>query len=606
MKKARAHQLRSVPKGGVDTRLYLYLVLISLFGFLLRLIYFYYATQSGYFSRIFLDSALYVKQAQNLHSGIGFDLKQPYHFSPIYPYYLSYFVNSFGVLNLNIIRVLNALVGSLTNLTMSFLVLKLLNRRLAILASLIMACYGPLIYFDGVILFECLQVFTVTLSLCLFIFSRDLPVRLFFSGVALGVSAVLRPTVIPIALSVTVYKYFYNLKIKKPFLKVISIFILGFILPIAPFTIRNFIHTREPVLLTTAGGFNFWIGNHHGASGIFEAPQGYDFDLDPLGKNLASLRAKKVLTEKEASQWWFTQAFNDILNFPIDFGLLFIKKVLYSIHPLEIPVIGPSFQWYKDHSWPLRFPLVATPIFILAILSPFFRNRSGVRIEQFTVSYLFFGVYFLMLCLFFYTDRYRIVIFPIALLLALISIDGFISFIKKQRRLKAVLLSTGATVSLSLFTALYYSPEFPLFLTDISGSEERNYGLMLLEQGKLEEAVAAFKRALLISNHATIRTYLGSTFLKMGRMNEAKLEFQKAIRIDSSYEPALIALSDFSWRIEKNKSEALRILNLALERKQNSIGLLTEIIAIYRESGDKENTEVFYNRFLKVAPKIHP
>ncbi len=44
------------------------------------------------------------------------------------------------------------------------------------------------------------------------------------------------------------------------------------VLTIAPVTLRNYVASGEAVLVSDAGGFNFYIGNGPGANGTFRIP----------------------------------------------------------------------------------------------------------------------------------------------------------------------------------------------------------------------------------------------------------------------------------------------------------------------------------------------
>ncbi len=63
-----------------------------------------------------------------------------------------------------------------------------------------------------------------------------------------------------------------------------------------------------------------------------------------------------------------------------------------------------------------------------------------------------------------------------------------------------------------------------------------NLGLILKNQGKLEEAKAKYKQAIrLAPNYAIAHTNLGNVLLDQGKLEEAKAEYQQAIRLDPNF-----------------------------------------------------------------------
>ena len=87
---------------------------------------------------------------------------------------------------------------------------------------------------------------------------------------------------------------------------------LGIALVVAPFTARNLVVSGEPVLLSAAGGMNLWIGNHAEATGLFAPPPGYDFEHEPMARDVARRLAGRSLTHSEASDFWRDRALADI------------------------------------------------------------------------------------------------------------------------------------------------------------------------------------------------------------------------------------------------------------------------------------------------------
>lgn len=67
---------------------------------------------------------------------------------------------------------------------------------------------------------------------------------------------------------------------------------------------------------------------------------------------------------------------------------------------------------------------------------------------------------------------------------------------------------------------------------EAAASAYNNLANAYRRQGRLDEAVSEFEKALGVRDHARIRSNLGATLVKLGRMKEAEDQFHKAMQLD--------------------------------------------------------------------------
>jgi hypothetical protein len=119
---------------------------------------------------------------------------------------------------------------------------------------------------------------------------------------------------------------------------------LGFILAIAPWSIRNTIVLEKPVILNTMYGYNLWRGNHAGSSGTgrLDPERGSESNLEPAYKNY--IEKQHPRNELALDSFYLAEAKKTIREDPGRFVWLTLKRALYFVtfdptHPLTKNVV---------------------------------------------------------------------------------------------------------------------------------------------------------------------------------------------------------------------------------------------------------------------------
>src|SRR5262245_2198417 len=128
---------------------------------------------SPFFAVLMGDSKSYDEWARRIAGGewIG---REVFYQAPLYPYFLGV-VYAIGGHHLVVVRVLQAILGSLACVFLALAGERFFSRRVGLMAGLALALYAPAIFFDGLIQKSTLDVFFICLALWLL--SRVVVVR---------------------------------------------------------------------------------------------------------------------------------------------------------------------------------------------------------------------------------------------------------------------------------------------------------------------------------------------------------------------------------------------------------------------------------------------
>jgi len=120
-------------------------------------------------------------------------------------------------------------------------------------------------------------------------------------------------------------------------------------------------------------------------------------------------------------------------------------------------------------------------------------------------------------------------------------------------------------------------------------SAHRNLAVSFVQAGALEEAESHYRQALASKPSAETSNGLGYVLLRQGRMDDAIAEFQKAIDADPSYTPAYNNLADALARQGKF-AEAEQVYERSLAVKP-SVGVYNALGAVQRRLGKTAEAE---------------
>ncbi|MFN7135361.1 MAG: ArnT family glycosyltransferase, partial [Myxococcales bacterium] len=194
-----------------------------------------------------IDADYYDFLGERLARGEGFP-DGPFWQPPLYPIVLGALYRTFGH-SLWAPRVLQLVLGALTSGLAASLARRLTGSSPAsLLAGLLVALNGSLLFYDGELLPTSLATFLSALAVWALLANRPLA-----AGACIGLGAL---AVAPVLFLLPVALLFANGV--RPRLALLAV-CAGIVLPA---TAYNFARSGEPILISANGGVNLWIGNN--------------------------------------------------------------------------------------------------------------------------------------------------------------------------------------------------------------------------------------------------------------------------------------------------------------------------------------------------------
>lgn len=583
-----------------------WIILIIIFAAILRLIYFFQIRNFVLFKYPVLDADVYLTWANNILQGDILSRKTGvFVLSPLYAYFMAFVQFIFGK-NIEIIVLIQFILGLVNCILVYSIAKKMFNNKIALIAALFSALYSYSIYIEGMLLTAGLIFSLNLLAVYLLLKGYESKTMVFYSlsGLAVGLSSMLRPNVLLFAVFISVW--FIMIKDLKKYL----IFLLGIFIALSPLLIRNYIVNREFSPASASAGMNFYLGNNEHATGIYSP---LDFDqADPVkqGENYrkkASEISKQELSHSEASRYWFKEGLTSIINKPLKWAGLMIKKTILCFHEYEIPM-NYNYYFYKS-----RFPaLYFTSIFSSVLIFPlgmlgfvlFFLRKSDQtgRNKSAGVIIIYFVSYIAALILFFVSSEYR---YPIVFVLIIMSAYAVYELFERIRQKRFAELTTAVVV---LLISVFIS-RFPVGLNSEKyqfGQEYTKLGAAYMKSGNIDEGIKSFLKGLEYApSNADLYFNLGHAYLYEKKDYGSAVEkYSNALNCSTDIytkEKILIELAE-AYRDTKKLDEALNCYKKAIEINDKNHVVYMYMGNIYYILNKKEDAVKNWEKSLDLFP----
>ncbi len=346
---------------------------------------------------------------------------------PLYPLFIAACIKLFPFNSLLYIRIIQSILSTISTVFVYFICRKILNpvqtdganpllnhpKLISFLAALTFANFGGQIFFTSLLMTETLFVFLLLLWIIIGFNCNNSNHygRLISYSLLLGVLALIRPIAL-FFLPVLVFKTLQCIPQPK-WPKKVWLPLIGWLLPIIPWTIRNFFVLNTFVLITTNSGVNFFLGHN---------PYYSYYDIGLKEQIRQELYKKYGQDEVLEDRFFFNQGFQYVLTNPQSLipHSLWKLHFLYTLEkkpwPWEDYFREPQVYFMNGLYWPALwwnpffFIMVLAGItyaFILkakhglclsviclysfACLVFFARTRFRLPIEPFLVIYLWLG-----------------------------------------------------------------------------------------------------------------------------------------------------------------------------------------------------------------------
>ncbi|TMA50754.1 MAG: glycosyltransferase family 39 protein [Deltaproteobacteria bacterium] len=347
---------------------------------------------------------------------------------------------------------LQVALGALACLLVYDLGRRLWSPTAGLLASALLALYGPALFYETLLVkFSLLTVTVAALLVCVVrAAERDRARWMLLGGLALGLLVMLRGN----AALVAVPCAWWVVRGRPVWagLRSVALFVAGAALVLGPLAFRDHLAAARG-RGTSLWGIHFYIGTNADADGTYMPVPGVREDV--VGhvidaRQLAEEAEGRRLTPAEVSWHWFRRGVAAIRANKLAWAALELHKLRLALSGGEDGSFGDDFGDSVDASWVLRLPLVTfgsiVPLALLGLILSL-RRRRALLLPWFVVAYL------VSLLPFFITGRYRLPVVVPMIVLAAVALDWCAAELRAERGPALVVAALILAVSLSLLSA---------------------------------------------------------------------------------------------------------------------------------------------------------
>lgn len=530
-----------------------YAMLIFGVALMARLVHIWQLRASPFFSVLMGDSRGYDEWARRLAAGdwIGAEV---FYQAPLYPYFLGVIYALVGP-DLLIVRVVQAVLGSLACVLLGLAGARLFSTRAGLIAGLILALYAPMIFLHALIQKSILDVFFVCLVLWLVselsvdplaagapdarsaagrntVTSRRSRLVWLGLGVALGALSLTRENALVFVAVVFAWASYIAWRRPGPTgawttrpagpLAVL----VGLIVVLAPVAMRNKLVGGGIYLTTSQFGSNLYIGNNPRADGTYMALR--EGRGDPAyerqdATELAEQALGRRLSPGEVSAFWRDRAIQFITSDPAQWLTLMGRKIVLLLNATEM-LDTEAQESHVEWSVPLRlgsyvghFGLLL-PLALLGVIVTWDDRR------RLWVIYAMALAYAASIVMFFVVARYRYPLVPFLVLFAAAGLARVPAFVRDAPPVRKW-VAAGLIVGVALVT------RWPILSGDVMRAiTETNLGVALQAKGQLDTATTHYRRAMEIRpDYAPAHNNLGVVLRAQGKLDEAISAYRQAL-----------------------------------------------------------------------------
>jgi len=392
-------------------------------GFLVRLIF---LIETAGTELQIVDEQHYYQLASSLFAGWGFAWGPDKLTSirpPLYPGFMALVWTVVGERSLLAIRGFQIVISLINVVLVYQLGRKIFNQRVGILGATIFCFYPSLVAFNFLILTEVLFTCLLTAFLLIYVYllQTNKGTMAFWSGLALGLAALTRSIVWPLPLILCPLAFFTLSGTKATRLKLSVMLLLGYLVVVAPWAVRNTNLQGVFTVVNSMGGVTLLMGNYE------YTPMDRAWDpMTLVGEHSVFALIKKVhpeavhLTEGQKEQW----AKKEAVAFMLENPRLTIQRSLIkfaNFWGLERTIPAGFRALYHPPSWfamtvAVLVPLIYACVMILACFGLFW-GLPGERRAHWLVVLLILVVAGLH-SLVFGHSRYHLPLMPFLILYA--------------------------------------------------------------------------------------------------------------------------------------------------------------------------------------------
>jgi tetratricopeptide (TPR) repeat protein len=561
MSRGRFADLRVAVSRASDGRLALGLFIVA---FLVRIAYLFEIRDSEFCRVLVGDAVAYDTWARAIAQGDWLG-REVFYQAPLYPYFLAV-VYSIAGPSATVVRVVQAALGGASCVLLAAAGHRFFTRGVGLAAGLVLAFYGPALFFAGLLHKMALDLFFTTALLYALARALEAPrVRwLALAGAILGCLALTRENALA---WLPVLAFWLAWKHRA---RALGPFLAGVLLMLGPVAARNAALGGVPFVTTSQAGVNFYLSNNAEADGTY-TPLRFGHGSFAQERQdaieLAEGARRRSLTPAEVSSYWSGRAWSWISEHPGAWVRLLARKwmLVWSAHEIpdsDEPAVYRDVSVVLRVTWWLSFGVLCPLALVGLVASWPERRRLGVLAALLftsaasTAAFLVFA-------------RYRVPMIPLLALFAVVGAARLAALAHERPGRPALavayvgLLACAAVAArfprnaeghpramahYNLGVTLEGAGEAPraaqsyrAALADDPGFEEArvNLGALLARAGDLDGAIREETRALRTKpDDATAHTDLANALLQSGRLDEAEQHYRAALRLEPDFRSA--------------------------------------------------------------------
>lgn len=563
------------------------LICILFAAFVIRWMYWRYSQQSPFYAPMLLDAHYYDGWARQVAVGNFGD--SVFYGLPLYPFVLG-MIYKISAGSFVVAKWVQMILGVVTVGLIYAIARRLFDKRVAVVAGILAAIYGPLFFNEAILIPEAIGIPLYALAFLWavdFLDSPDTKCALKL-GVVCALAALTKAGILLFALSFAVYLLWK----KKPF-KNVAIFLITLFMTLLPVTLHNVVRGKDMVFLTSHSGFNFYVGNNPKAEGTFDTPAG-------VGSNVESQRTdSKLIAEKEmgrelkpsqVSRYWSDKAWDFIRSNPGKVAQLCGRKLMLFFDSRELSdvddyLFGRNFNAFLRWPW-LDFSVLV--ILLFAGLLPVWKSSKRDLIFLWVTAYL------AGMLAFFVNARYRLPMLSVFIPLAAAALVGLSDAFKKSEW-KAIVLFIGLGLT-----------GFFISRTHLVGTDPSRDYVNAGDARALQKDFAAAQplyEAALKANPSNPKAQLatGLNLGRLGRIDESRPYYLRTLELDPQNYQAHNNLG--LWYEERGESEtALGHFKQALLANPNSYQAHINLGMWYGKRGDRVLAASEFEESIRLNP----
>jgi tetratricopeptide (TPR) repeat protein len=304
---------------------------------------------------------------------------------------------------------------------------------------------------------------------------------------------------------------------------------LGLAAAMLPVALRNFWVGGEFHLTTSQLGMNLYLGNHPGASGLYQPlDPSHGVETEPRGiREMAERAVGRPLSPREVSDYWTGQALHYMRSQPLDWLRLMLRKLLLFLSAVEL-VDAEDQYLTAEHSIVLRATGAFGHFGVLAPLAVLGTFVTWPRRREVWWIHAAIAAYAASVLIFYVVTRYRYPLVPFLALLAGAGLAGARQwFVSRSRR--EVALCAVLVMGLGFLSNTVSGMPKP----SMAAVTHFNLANYFRRHGQLERAVEHYEQARALDPRLeNVGRMLADTLVELGRPQQALPLLQQGLAAD--------------------------------------------------------------------------